>query len=113
MTERIYKTSETQRSKHREYYRAKIEREGGWRKHKLKQRYGITEEDYQAMYKRQNGLCALCNNPPWPGKPLHVDHDHATGKVRALLCFHCNNMLGLAKDNIETLQNAIEYLSSF
>ena len=79
----------------------------------LKRRYGITPEEYQALSDAQNGLCRICQGPPqgrW--KRLHVDHDHATGKVRGLLCHWCNNMLGHAKDSPTVLQAAIAYLQA-
>lgn len=41
----------------------------------------------------------------------HIDHCHTTGKIRGVLCHHCNRMLGGARDNPETLAKAIEYLS--
>jgi len=59
----------------------------------------------------QNNQCAIC------AKPLQGvvhggahDHCHATGKMRGVLCLQCNAMLGFAKDNIQTLKNAIKYL---
>lgn len=63
-----------------------------YRKYGLKHRHGLTVEQYDAMLKAQNGVCAVCLEPPTTGhnKRLHVDHDHATGKVRGLLCMHCN-----------------------
>jgi len=80
----------------------------------LKARYGLSIEDYEAMNTKQNGLCAICNGPPtgrWDR--LHVDHSHTTNKVRKLLCFHCNAMLGNAKDSLATLTAAIEYLKLY
>lgn len=62
--------------------------------------YGITVEDYQNLFERQNGLCAICGRPETTvsrtrkPKSLAVDHDHVTGKVRALLCQECNIGLG-------------------
>jgi hypothetical protein len=44
---------------------------------------------------------------------LHVDHDHKNGKVRKLLCSNCNRMLGCAKESIEILNNAIQYLNEY
>ena len=63
-----------------------------WHGGKTKQRYGLTEADYQRMLRAQNGLCAICGRPPKKYK-LAVDHDHTTKKVRALLCIPCNSRL--------------------
>jgi len=58
-------------------------------------RYGIDAETYDALYARQNGRCELCDVPAEnaPKGALHVDHDHATGRVRGLLCVQCNAAL--------------------
>ncbi len=73
--------------------------------------YGITLSDYNNFLEAQDDSCAVCkthkDNVP---KNLHVDHCHETGKVRGLLCNHCNLMLGYAFDSVDTLKNAIEYL---
>lgn len=61
------------------------------RKWHLKTRYGITPEDFERMLANQNGSCALCPASP---ERLRVDHCHATGKVRGLLCHQCNIRLG-------------------
>lgn len=72
--------------------------------------YRITPEQYDAQYVRQCGVCALCRTHK--EETFHVDHDHATGAVRGLLCGECNLMLGKAKDNTDTLSNAIAYLNN-
>lgn len=72
-------------------------------------RYGVSEEDLLAMLEAQGGVCAIC--PKQMSKPC-VDHDHATGQVRGLLCHGCNTMLGLAGDDPERLNAAIAYLVS-
>jgi Recombination endonuclease VII len=59
----------------------------------LKSKYGLSLEAYNALLIRQNGGCAICYRRPGV-KPLHVDHDHATGVVRGLLCHQCNWYLG-------------------
>jgi len=71
------------------------------RKYELWQHYRLTLEQYNKMVIAQGGLCALCGKPPMVGKRarghekraprLCVDHDHATGKVRGLLCHWCNS----------------------
>lgn len=58
----------------------------------LKRKYGISQEEYDAMLINQNGGCALCDRTPEEeGRQLAVDHDHTTGKVRGLLCWWCNH----------------------
>ena len=77
----------------------------------FEKKYGITLEEYNTMFEQQNGCCAICNiHQVELKRHLYVDHDHSTNKVRALLCHHCNSLLGYAKDNIEILQVAIAYL---
>ncbi len=58
------------------------------------------------MLQGQNGLCAICKAAP----AVHVDHDHVTGQVRALLCFNCNGGLGQFKDDPAVLRAAAEYV---
>lgn len=71
-------------------------------------KYGLTEEQFHSLLKSQSGLCKICKTPT--DKTLHIDHCHTTGRVRGLLCFRCNNLLGSAKDNPDILQAAIQYL---
>lgn len=71
--------------------------------------YGITEIQYQDQHQIQQGGCALCGVQ---SRSLAVDHDHATGAIRGLLCGSCNGGLGLFKDNQAVLLKAIEYLKS-
>ena len=81
------------------------------RRSKLK-KFGLTLEDYELLLKNQNGVCAICKNRESSKMTsnLSVDHSHETGKVRGLLCARCNAGLGLLKDDIGCLQNAISYL---
>ena len=73
--------------------------------------YGITYIDYLAMYEEQEGCCAICKKPsPHKERDLSVDHCHESGKVRGLLCLHCNTALGHFKDNIDSLGEGIIYL---
>ena len=79
----------------------------------LKYQYGITLDDYNQMFADQNGCCAICGlHQSEFKKALHVDHCHTTDKVRGLLCAECNLGLGKFKDNIQTLENAIRYLTN-
>ena len=88
----------------------------------LKKCYGITPQQYQEMFDKQKGLCRICNKAETVKdkrqksiRNLAVDHCHeaeARGimKIRGLLCNRCNHMLGMARDNPEILQSAIDYL---
>lgn len=86
-----------------------------WR---MRKRYGIDRKDYEKMYDQQGGKCAICGEAgetyqPSHTHPLLVDHCHATGQVRALLCHNCNSLIGHAKDSAGVLENAIAYLNRF
>jgi len=85
------------------------------RRHMLKLKYGITIEKFDAIIKLQNGLCPICKLTlsEIDSKNIHVDHDHKTNRVRGVLCTNCNSGLGHAKDNVDTLQNSIEYLNYY
>lgn len=76
-------------------------------------KFGLSLEDFDKIYKSQNGCCKICKIPEAdltsPSK-LCVDHDHKTGKVRGLLCPICNHGLGNFRDNIEIIKEAIKYL---
>lgn len=79
------------------------------RKHLLKKLYGLTPEQYEEMLAAQGGGCAICGDPP--GERQHaVDHDHATGEVRGILCHSCNLSIGGFRDDPSLLVAAIDYL---
>jgi hypothetical protein len=80
-----------------------------WRERQLKNLYGIAIEEYNLLFQKQNGKCAICNNTQLDRR-LAVDHDHKTGKIRGLLCQKCNTALGRFEDNSELLKRAIQYL---
>lgn len=71
-------------------------------------RHGLTPEDVEVLLRRQNGLCAICED----AGTLCIDHDHKTGIVRGLLCRRCNIGLGHFRDDRIALQRAIDYLQN-
>ena len=84
----------------------------------LRHRYGVGQEEYEAMFKAQNGCCAICDEAQ-PSRRLSVDHDHSCcpgdkktcGQcVRQLLCAKCNSLLGPPNDDPQRLRKAIAYL---
>ena len=89
----LNKNKDKLREQHREYTKLK----------KFKG-YGITEEQYIEMFNKQKGKCAICETHQDNLKsPLHIDHNHKTGKVRALLCYKCNHGIGCFNDDIKLL----------
>jgi transposase-like protein len=74
-------------------------------------KYGITINHYKHLLQLQDSKCAICGRSAIDnGKNLAVDHDHATGAIRGLLCSKCNIAIGLLDDSPLVLQNAINYL---
>ena len=70
----------------------------------------ITQATYDKMLIDQHNKCAICENEM---SPPCIDHNHATGIIRALLCSHCNKLLGNARENITILKQAIAYISKY
>jgi hypothetical protein len=95
-------------------------------KNKMKDKFGLTPEQYQARFDAQNGLCAVCDKPEVVHdkhgklKRLAVDHDHkccpeqkSCGKcIRWLLCQRCNILLGIAKDDPNYLRKVAARIES-
>ena len=79
---------------------------GGGRHYHLRDRYGIGAADVDQMIEAQGGLCALCRTRP----ATQVDHDHATGAIRGILCLLCNAGLGAFGDDPKVISSAIYYL---
>lgn len=84
---------------------------------RLKRKYGISIAEYETMHQAQNGLCAICGQPETcmshhtnGAKRLSVDHNHKTGKVRALLCWRCNGTIGKLEENHNLLYKMVDYL---
>lgn len=105
---------DTPEKKEKAVRRMKEWREDNWPKHKdgaLQRAYGISYDAYLHMKHQQDDRCVICgtHHDDSP-KGLVVDHCHETGKVRRLLCSHCNTGLGHFKDNPELLKKAAEYL---
>jgi hypothetical protein len=77
---------------------------------RLRRKYGITSEQYAAMLSTQDSKCAICRGLPAKGECFVVDHDHATGKARGLLCRKCNSGIGLLNDDLLLVLRAASYL---
>lgn len=97
---------EAQRARARAYYANYRERVAEKR---LIKAYGMDAAAYGRMLAEQSGVCLICGDAP-DGKPLFVDHCHATGAVRGLLCTQCNTGLGMFGDDPSRLLAAAAYL---
>ena len=76
-----------------------------WRK------YGLTVKDYAYMANEQGLKCATCaTRLDLDSKDTHIDHCHATNRVRGLLCVRCNLALGFARDNASVLRTMAMYI---
>ncbi len=105
-------TSEKKKAYNREYNKRRLEQNPLMHVEKnLKHRYGITLEEYEKQLNIQENKCKLCGAEACPtGDRFAVDHCHETGKLRALLCQHCNTGIGLLKHDKNLLEKAIDYL---
>lgn len=92
---------------HRAYLASRRRTPADYRRNTLR-KYGITPAQYHSMAKRQAGLCAICGEQP--EGVLYVDHCHASGKVRGLLCRDCNFAIGFLRDSAQSAQAAASYL---
>ena len=72
----------------------------------LIKKYGLTVDQYHALQEKQDFLCAICNEE----RPLQIDHNHQTGKIRGLLCMPCNVSIGHLQESTKNLRSAIAYL---
>ena len=83
---------------------------------KLQHRYGIIEAEYTIILNAQNNVCALCGKPEVRKSNdkivdrFAVDHNHKTFKIRGLLCFQCNTILGKIEKLPGGIHSIIKYL---
>ena len=79
----------------------------------LKNRFGMSLEDYDRMLEQQNHCCKICktDTPGIKGRFV-VDHNHDTGEVRGLLCWSCNVGIGHLQDDPSIVLSAFNYLST-
>jgi hypothetical protein len=88
------------------------------KKYEMKRYFGLPPGEYEAMLAAQKGVCAVCEEPETvldskkQLRSLSVDHDHATGKVRALLCTRCNQGLGQFRDNPDLMRKGASYIEA-
>jgi hypothetical protein len=79
----------------------------------IKSRFNLTPEQYDAMLIEQSGRCAMCDEPLFDGNHgSHIDHCHATGRVRGILHGKCNtNYVGIIESDPVKFDKALGYLA--
>lgn len=106
-----YRNHDERRARSRAAYQRPEGKRAAHDKH-LRRKFGISAVDYDAMLLAQGGTCALCRKPPGPRRKLAVDHDHDTGRIRGLLCAHCNTSLGALGDTPAAIEKVLAYVRS-
>lgn len=81
------------------------------KRNRIKQKYGLSHEDWVKMWLGQDGNCAICGEPFAQQSDTFIDHNHKTGKVRGLLCNKCNLGMGYFNDNPELMIKVVNYLN--
>lgn len=96
------------------YHGRRVRNPAQRREYSLRKKYGLTTEAFEALVRAQRGRCAVCRKPETKvfGGRLSVDHDHATGAVRGLLCNYCNRGAGFFRDNAKLLRKMAAYLEA-
>lgn len=79
----------------------------------LKNRFGLTREQFTSIMEAQDDKCAICRKEFASAADTCVDHDHITEAVRGILCRKCNTGIGLFRDDINLVRSAVAYLQSF
>jgi hypothetical protein len=82
------------------------------RDYDLRRQFGMSLLEFRLLVHQQGGLCRICCESMKPGAGTHVDHSHATGAVRGLLCSRCNHALGHLRDDPLLCEAAKEYLDN-
>ena len=76
--------------------------------------YDITLQEYNRMFERQNGCCAICGLHQTNFKrSLHIDHNHKTGEIRELLCPNCNTVIGKVREDVNVLTKIASYIEKW
>jgi len=81
------------------------------REWRLQNVFNLSLKDFDDLLQKQNNSCAICKIQEPTGYNWHVDHCHTSNKVRGILCSKCNQGLGLFKDSIYNLTEAIKYIN--
>lgn len=108
-------TAEGRKDYRRDHRRSKFDK---YRADGLRKSFGMEMYEYQELFERQDGKCAICANLETVTRDgvvinLAVDHCHTTGAVRGLLCRGCNHGIGNFRDDAERIRKAAAYIEHY
>ena len=95
-----------------QYHKRKLDTPGFLRQRHLMSSYGMSVEEWDTLFEKQGKACRVCKStsPRTKNAVWHTDHKHETGKVRGILCSHCNTMLGMAHEDPAIMLAGVDYL---
>ena len=93
-------------------YRNRPERKRKMRDLYYRRTHGMSADEVDVMIEAQGGVCAICEERPDVEARLHVDHEHATGRIRGVLCSRCNHAVGLLREDPDLFARAAAYLGA-
>lgn len=113
--EQIQKRKEYNQLPHIKKREASKQRKTNHKNNRFKRLYGISLEERNTLTKQQDFQCKICSmhESQLDDKGLSIDHCHKTGIIRGMLCGSCNRAIGLLKEDIQILRNAINYLEEY
>ncbi|MHA1410550.1 MAG: endonuclease VII domain-containing protein [Candidatus Odinarchaeia archaeon] len=103
----VSKYSDKKEAKRKEYRK----NEKKYWERKIKNKFGVTMEEYDKILREQKEKCAICGKKP--KMRLSIDHNHKTGKVRGLLCYNCNAGIGMFREDTSLMKKAIKYMEKY
>jgi hypothetical protein len=75
----------------------------------LREKYGLTQADYDERLIALGNRCSMCGGPPG-SQGLVVDHSHSAGHPRDLICMSCNVLLGHIEGDMDRVELAVAYV---
>lgn len=106
---KLYRRSPKGKATRRKYQNAHYDPQERYER-SIQYLYGITIVEYDELFEKQNGVCAICGGINEGGQRLAIDHNHENSEIRGLLCIRCNTWLGKFENNPDLFKKFEEYL---
>jgi hypothetical protein len=109
---KVFRSENLEYCREREHAKWEMGKERN-RDNRISDAYGMSLVEFNSHLKEQGGLCAICKTDDWGKKSPSIDHNHHTGKFRAILCNRCNWILGFVEKKPELIASMVDYLRRF